>query len=56
MNQSFNHQLLTRAGGLWVEACATALDPACILSTQRVGIDYARAEWAEVPWRFVWKP
>lgn len=56
IDHTFNNQLLTRAGGLWVEAFETTVDPACILTTQRVGIDYSGAQWAALPWRFVWKP
>ena len=55
INRAFNGQLLTRVGGLWieevdVELCADAID-----ATSRVGVDYAGADWAAMPWRFVWK-
>lgn len=56
ITSSFNDQLLTRVGGLWVEDAYGAVSPAEITATPRVGVDYAGAEWAAMPWRFVWKP
>lgn len=41
------------AAGLWV-AEDGALPPDEITATPRVGVDYAGADWAAKPWRFVW--
>jgi DNA-3-methyladenine glycosylase len=56
INSSFNHQLLTRVGGLWLEDVDSKVSHAEIVATPRVGVDYAGAEWAAMPWRFVWRP
>ena len=56
INSSFNDQLLTRVGGLWLEDVDSEVSQAEIVATPRVGVDYAGAEWAAMPWRFVWKP
>lgn len=53
---SFNNQLLTRVGGLWVEEVCPEIDSSSVIATARVGVDYAGAEWASMPWRFVWQP
>lgn len=56
VNSAFNNQLLTRVGGLWVEDDGQPIDSAAIIALPRVGVDYAGAEWAGKPWRFVWQP
>ncbi len=56
ITSSFSDQLLTRVGGLWVAAVDDEISAAEIIATPRVGVDYAGAEWAAMPWRFVWKP
>ena len=56
VNSAFNNQLLTRVGGLWIEDLGTEVSAGEISATPRVGVDYAGAEWAAMPWRFVWKP
>jgi DNA-3-methyladenine glycosylase len=56
INSSFNDQLLTRVGGLWLEDVDSEVSQAEIVATPRVGVDYAGAEWATMPWRFVWRP
>lgn len=55
ISSSFNDQLLTRVGGLWVEDVDGEVSPTGIVATPRVGVDYAGAEWAAMPWRFVWE-
>lgn len=52
---AFNDQLLTRVGGLWVEDDGLALSSDSVQARSRVGVDYAGAEWAGMPWRFVWQ-
>lgn len=56
ITSSYNDQLLTRVGGLWVEDVGGEISPAEITATPRVGVDYAGEKWATMPWRFVWKP
>jgi DNA-3-methyladenine glycosylase len=55
ISSSFNDQLLTRVGGLWVEDVDGEVSPTGIVATPRVGVNYAGAEWAAMPWRFVWE-
>ena len=55
ISSSFNDQLLTRVGGLWVEDVDGEVSPTRIVATPRVGVNYAGAEWAAMPWRFVWE-
>jgi DNA-3-methyladenine glycosylase len=55
ISSSFNDQLLTRVGGLWVEDVDCEVSPTGIVATPRVGVNYAGAEWAAMPWRFVWE-
>jgi DNA-3-methyladenine glycosylase len=55
ISSSFNDQLLTRVGGLWVEDVDGEVSPTGIDATPRVGVNYAGAEWAAMPWRFVWE-
>lgn len=47
-----NRMLLTRVGGLWVEA-GEANSEVELEALPRVGIDYAGPEWSQVPWRFL---
>jgi DNA-3-methyladenine glycosylase len=54
ITSGFNDQLLTRVGGLWVEANPDEIRAEEIVAKPRVGVDYAGAEWAAIPWRFVW--
>lgn len=42
--------------GLWFEDRGPRIPPGEILSTPRIGVDYAGPLWAGMPWRFVWKP
>jgi DNA-3-methyladenine glycosylase len=55
VDKRFNEVPLTRVAGLWVEASNDAPDRSEILATPRIGVDYAGAEWAAMPWRFVVK-
>lgn len=50
---TFSGQLLTRAGGLWIEDNGIKVHTAEINATPRIGIDYAGTEWSAMPWRFV---
>ena len=53
IDRKFNGQMLTRVGGLWVEDCPNDIGSKKILTTPRIGIDYAGAEWCAMPWRVV---
>ena len=53
IDRKFNGQMLTRVGGLWVEDCPNDIGSKKILTTPRIGIDYAGAEWCAMPWRFI---
>jgi DNA-3-methyladenine glycosylase len=52
IDKSFNGWDLTKGSQLWVEDCQT-VEPQSILSTPRIGIDYARKEDHEALWRFL---
>lgn len=53
IDSTFNGQLLTRSGDLWLEDDGSATQPEKITATPRIGIHYAGPEWSAVPWRFV---
>lgn len=53
VDSSFNGQLLTRAGGLWVEDPGNGISSKEINATPRIGINYAGPEWGAIPWRFI---
>lgn len=55
IDSAFNGQLLTRAGGLWIEDDEVEIHPGSLVTTPRIGIDSAGPEWSSVPWRFIWK-
>lgn len=56
IDRRFHGRPAARATGLWIEAGADVPDPADIVATPRVGVDYAGVEWAAKPWRFVLRP
>lgn len=41
-----------QAGGLWIEDRGFEIEPAEIIKTPRIGVDYAGPVWAKKPWRF----
>lgn len=43
--------LTNRDGGLWIEDCLE-VDPACVHTSPRVGIDGVPEPWRSMPWRF----
>jgi DNA-3-methyladenine glycosylase len=53
IDNAFNGQLLTRAGGLWVEDPGSPVPLGEIAATPRIGINYAGPKWSAMPWRFV---
>ena len=53
IDSAFNGQLMTRAGGLWIEDREAEMESVEINATSRIGIDYAGPEWSAMPWRFV---
>jgi DNA-3-methyladenine glycosylase len=55
LDKRFNEVPLTRVAGLWVEAGDAVPGESEILATPRIGVAYAGAGWAEMPWRFVWE-
>lgn len=44
------------AGGLWLEDRGVRVPRSRVQATPRIGVDYAGAEWAAKPWRFVLAP
>lgn len=48
---SFNGCILSPESGIWIEDTSANIDDDEIVSTTRIGIEYA-GEWASKPWRF----
>lgn len=53
--REFNAREALPACGLWVEP-GVVIPESEVLRTPRIGVDYAGAEWAAMPWRFVIQP
>lgn len=51
LNKSFDGEDLVKSERIWVEDWGEKIKRDEIVSTERIGIDYAK-EWAKVPWRF----
>ena len=45
---------LTKDNQIWIESRNVSIEDAQVLSTPRIGIDYAE-EWKDAPWRFILK-
>lgn len=54
LDKSFYGESLITSQRLWLED-APPIDSAKIITTPRIGIDYA-GDWKHKPWRFVWNP
>ncbi len=39
---------------IWLEDRNTRVDPNRVITTPRIGIDYAGPIWSQMPWRFLW--
>ncbi len=52
----FDRPTLDVARELLGKQLCRRLDSGKMIASPRVGVDYAGAEWAAMPWRFVWKP
>lgn len=52
MDKSFYGEDLTKSRRLWLEERGGRVSRSHIMAGSRVGIDYAGAYWAGVPWRF----
>lgn len=52
IDKSFNKEDLTSCESLWVEPRSHDLTDETIMSTGRIGVDYAGSEWATKPLRF----
>jgi DNA-3-methyladenine glycosylase len=55
IDKTFNGWDVTRGNRLWVENHQNE-SPFVVLSTPRIGIDYARKKDREALWRFLLKP
>lgn len=55
IDKGLNEMPLAKASGLWVEADSAGVASEEIVATPRIGVNYAGAEWAGMPWRFVWQ-
>jgi DNA-3-methyladenine glycosylase len=52
IDKSFNNQFMSVNSGLWIED-APVIDEQKIISTPRIGINYAGEPWVSAPLRFV---
>ncbi len=50
---AFNGQILSRQGGLWIEGPKPDQPEPSIITSPRIGIDYAGPIWSQVHYRFV---
>lgn len=55
LDKSFNKEDLTKSPRLWLEDRGIHVSPKEIISSSRVGIDYAGPIWSKKPWRFYLK-
>lgn len=54
IDKTLNRKKVNKATGLWIEDDGYAVPAGAIIRTPRIGVAYAR-EWAEKPYRFVWR-
>jgi DNA-3-methyladenine glycosylase len=55
VDRRLNGAACAPASGLWIEDRGVRLPRGAIQATPRIGVDYAGAVWAKMPWRFVLK-
>jgi len=55
IDRRFNGKAAARRNGLYIEDDGAAIDESKIQATPRIGVAYAGADWANRPYRFVWK-
>ena len=53
ITRALNGAPATRSSGLWIEDRGVTVPPEKILTTARIGVDFAGPVWAQKPWRFV---
>lgn len=53
VDKSFNNKTAGRETGLWIEDRGKVIGESQILTTGRVGIDYAGHYWSRRKWRFI---
>ena len=53
IDKKFNNRFLNQTIGLWIEH-APEIDEKEIISTSRIGIDYAGEPWVSAPLRFLY--
>lgn len=53
LDGSFYGEDLQQSERLWLEDASAPLE---VLTSPRIGIDYAESPWREMPWRFYYKP
>ncbi|WP_255558862.1 DNA-3-methyladenine glycosylase [Horticoccus luteus] len=53
IGRTLNGARVEPESGLWIEDRGVVLAEADVIVTPRIGVDYAGAEWAGKPWRFV---
>lgn len=54
IDRTFNTKKANKETGLWIEDDGYIVPANAIVQTPRIGVAYAR-EWAEKPYRFVWR-
>lgn len=55
IDRRFTAQPADEVTGLWLEDRGVEVPPKMITTAPRIGVDYAGPEWAEKPWRFVYR-
>ncbi len=56
LDKSFYGEDLTKSKRVWLENKGGKVKPSQIISTKRIGIDYAGIYWSRRKWRFLLKP
>lgn len=56
LDKSFYGEDLTGSKRIWLEDRGEKVKPSQIMSTKRIGIDYAGTYWSRRKWRFLLKP
>jgi DNA-3-methyladenine glycosylase len=55
INKSLNFKKAHPTSGLWLEDRGLIVKPSDIITTPRIGVDYARPIWSQAPYRFILK-
>jgi len=55
IDRRFNGLVASRETGLWLEDGGIPVADTEVEQTARIGVDYAGSDWANRPYRYVWR-